>query len=138
MSKIQGVPGNDSLTSGLNISQTNTYLYILNKVVDHKACTSSNRELSEALKISISTVEKHLNFLDKKGLIERDTVRGINPFSLRWETKSRTITIPASNIDPMILASLHVQRVNNLLDMITTPEATKKMIKKMKEVRGTR
>ncbi|XMB71444.1 winged helix-turn-helix domain-containing protein [Mycoplasmatota bacterium WC30] len=128
-------PLGQDITKDLNYSQTTTYLYILNQIIDNKHLTKSNKVIAKDLKLSVSTVEKHLKVLNNHGLIERENTRARNPFTLEWETVSREITIPADKIDPRILAGMHKQRIQSILDLVVTPEATRMMVKKMKESR---
>ena len=124
------------LTKNLTFSEVQTLLYILNEVIDHKALTKSNKEIAKDRKLSISTIEKHLKKLDREGLIERETVKARNKYTMNWETTSRSITIPADVLDPRIIAELHLNRIHTMLDLVITPEATLKQIEKMKQTRG--
>lgn len=134
--KIASTPLGDDITRNLNFSQTTTYLYIINQIIDHKSLTKSNKNIAKDLNISISTLEKHLRVLDKQGLIDRSNCRARNPITLNWETVSREISIPDEVIDPRVLSQMHIQRIHNLLDLVVTPEHTKMMIKNAKESRA--
>lgn len=125
------------LTKELNSSESITFLYVLNQVIDHKCLTKSNKIIAKELKKSISTIEKHLNKLDKLGLIIRESIKAHNNLIMRWETVSRSITIPSNIIDPKILASMRTQRINSMLELIITPEATKKYVQSYKESRSS-
>ena len=135
MLNTSSIPLGQDLTKDLNFSQTTTFLYILNQIIDNRALTKSNKEIAKDLNLSISTIEKHLKMLDRLGLIHRGNERVRNPFTLEWETVSRSITIPKNKIDPRVLATMHSQRISSMLELIVTPDTTKMMIKTLKESR---
>ncbi|MBI9009632.1 MAG: hypothetical protein JEZ05_06330 [Tenericutes bacterium] len=123
-------------TKLINDSELTTFIYVLNQVIDHQYLTKSNKKIAEERKKSVSTIEKHLNKLDKIGLISRSNLRRFNNIILQWETESREITIPTEVINPKILAEMRAQRIHNVLAMIVTPEATSRAIKQMRESRS--
>lgn len=122
-------------TKLLNDSELTTFIYILNQVIDHQYLTKPNKSIALDRKKSVSTIEKHLNKLEKTGLIYRRNIKRYNNFILQWETASREVTIPREVIDPKILAEMRGQRINNILAMIVTPAATTLAIKNMRESR---
>jgi hypothetical protein len=123
-------------TKLLNDSELTTFIYVLNQVIDHQYLTKPNKKIALDRKKSVSTIEKHLNKLEKIGLIQRRNSRRFNNFILQWETESREITIPSEVIVPKILAEMRTQRLSNILAMIVTPEATTLAIKNMRESRS--
>ncbi len=124
------------LTKNLTFSETQTFLYILNEIIDHQKLTKSNKKIAKDRKLSISTIEKHLNKLDREGLINRETIKSRNPYSMNWETTYRSITIPDNVMDPKIIAELHLNRIHTMLDLIITPETTYKTIQEIRKIRG--
>lgn len=126
----------EELTKQLNTSQTNTFLYILNQIIDNGSCSVSNKDMAKSLRLSVSTIEKHLNKIEKAGLIIRESERSRNPLTLNWETISRTITIPSEIIDPKVISMMHKNRIQGMLDLISTPESHKVLINQMKRSRG--
>lgn len=126
----------EELTKQLNTSQTNTFLYILNQIIDNGSCSVSNKDMAKSLRLSVSTIEKHLNKIEKAGLIIRESERSRNPLTLNWETISRTITIPSEIIAPKVISMMHKNRIQGMLDLISTPESHKVLINQMKRSRG--
>jgi len=124
------------MLSELNDRQENLFIWIFNECVNNFKVTSTNRDISKKLNIPESTLEKYLKKLDDLGLIERTNDRAYNHNTFSWETVSREIRLSAKLFDPFILAKLRAKRIEDALSLIETPQATMRMIEKIKETRG--
>ncbi len=124
------------MLSELNDRQENLFIWIFNECVNNYRVTHSNREISEKLQIKESTLEKYLKKLDDLGLITRTNHRNYNNYTFQWETTSREIRLNEEKFDPFVLAKLKQRRIEDALSLIETPEATLRMIEKVKEARG--
>ena len=121
--------GHDN-TKDLNDKQLETFIYLVNQIINNTVCVKSNDEISRELRIPVSTLEKHLKKLDDLKLIIRKSSRGRNPLTMSWETISREIRLDPKvyDNDPRVLATMRMQRINGILDMIGTPAFTKGVI----------
>jgi len=111
------------MLSELNDRQENLFIWIFNECVNNFKVTSTNRDISKQLNLPESTLEKYLKKLDDLGLIERSNDRAYNNHTFTWETVAREIR-------------LREKRIEDALKLIETPQATLKMIERIKEARG--
>jgi len=124
------------MLSELNDRQENLFIWIFNECVNNFKVTASNREISQKLNIPESTLEKYLKKLNDLELIERTNDRAYNHNIFTWETVAREIRLSSKYFDPFLLAKLREKRIEDALALIETPQATIRMIEKLKEKRG--
>ena len=124
------------MLSELNDRQENLFIWIFNECVNNFKVTSTNRDISKQLNLPESTLEKYLKKLDDLGLIERSNDRAYNNHTFTWETVAREIRLNPKLFDPFVLAKLREKRIEDALKLIETPQATLKMIERIKEARG--
>ena len=125
------------MLSELNDRQENLFIWIFNECVNNFKVTNTNRYISKQLNIPESTLEKYLKKLDDLGLIERSNDRTYNNHTFTWETVDREIRLNPKLFDPFVLAKLREKRIEDALKLIETPQATIKMIERIKESRGS-
>jgi hypothetical protein len=125
-----------SITDKLNDRQESFFVWIYNECVNNHKITKSNKEISDATEIPVSTIEKYLKKFDELGLIERGTERSINNHNHKWETTSREIILNPDIFDPFFIAKIRQSRIEDSLKMLGSPKATMRMIKNMRQSRN--
>lgn len=124
------------MLSELNDRQESLFIWIFNECVNNFKVTHPNREISRKLNIPESTLEKYLKKLTDLKLIERSNDRAYNHNTFSWETVAREIRLNPKLFDPFLLAKLRERRIEDALNLIQTPQATLRMIERIKETRG--
>jgi predicted AAA+ superfamily ATPase len=111
----------------LSDKQLAVFTWLFTDIVNNLETSLKNAEIAKKVGVPESTLEKYLKHFEELKLIVRRSERGINGYTGRWETISRSITLNPEYFPRRILDTMRAVSINSIVEQIAGIEISAKI-----------
>lgn len=111
----------------LSDKQLAVFTWLYSDIVNNLETSLKNSEIAKKVGVPESTLEKYLKHFEELKLIVRKSERGINGYTGRWETISRSITLNPEYFPRRILDTMRAVSINTIVSQIAGIEIPAKI-----------